>query len=71
MATNRINGNAVRVEIEFEDGTIHRLVGPPAEEYMSTLAAASFSVINHGGSFKPLPWETVKPACQGEHKPNV
>lgn len=54
------HGSAVRVEIEWEDGTVQAVRGPDAERYMELEASTSFMAANHGMRFKPLPWEYRK-----------
>jgi len=53
------HGKAVRIEIEFEDGTVQRLVGEHAEKYMEIEASTSFNAWNHGFRIEPLPWEEI------------
>jgi hypothetical protein len=59
------HGAAVRVEIEWADGTVQILRGEDAEMYMEMEASGSFMAANHGMRFEPLPWKFTK---KGEEK---
>lgn len=60
------HGSAVRVEIEWEDGTVQTLRGADAERYMEMVGSGSFMAVNHGMRFEPLPWQYSKKT--GEEK---
>jgi len=53
-------GKAVRVEIEWEDGTVQRLHGEQAEKYMELEKAVFFNAWNHGWRIDPLPWKVTR-----------
>ena len=58
------HGKCVRVEIEWEDGTVQTVTGEQAEKYMEIEASVSFNAWNHGMRFEPLDWTFSKKGDQ-------
>ena len=55
-------GKAVRIEIEWEDGTIQKLTGEQAERYLRLEKTAFYHARNQGVRVDPLPWTVTPPA---------
>lgn len=51
-----MNKKLVRVEFEYEDGTISKLIGKEAERWNEAMSDVMFCYQNHGNIFPNFEW---------------